>query len=106
MSPFSGARLPGIPPAQTGAEETGASTLWTPGSPVIHSPPKTVRIEVPEPDGSTVTMMADYAWTGGQGHPVVMLHAIGLGRISWEWVLPTVAERGPAWSFDLLGFGE
>jgi pimeloyl-ACP methyl ester carboxylesterase len=29
-----------------------------------------------------------------------------LARLTWEWVLPRVASAGPAWAFDLLGFGE
>lgn len=68
------------------------------------------RIEVREPDGSTVTLAADFAAArdpGSEaGEPVVLLHAIGLARLSWEWVLPRLAERRRAWAFDLLGFGE
>jgi pimeloyl-ACP methyl ester carboxylesterase len=68
------------------------------------------RIEVREPDGSTVTLAADFAAPrdpgGDTGDPVVLLHAIGLARISWEWVLPRLAEQRRAWAFDLLGFGE
>lgn len=67
------------------------------------------RIEVREPDGSTVTLTADFAAPGEGGDsnaPVVLLHAIGLARITWDWVLPRLAERRRAWAFDLLGFGE
>src|SRR5262249_29549479 len=63
-----------------------------------------VRIPVREPDGSTVTLVADQM--PGEGRPILLLHAIGLARISWEWVLPRIAPFGPAWAFDLLGFGE
>jgi pimeloyl-ACP methyl ester carboxylesterase len=63
-----------------------------------------VRVPVREPDGSTVTLVADQV--PGEGRPIVLLHAIGLARISWEWVLPRIAPFGPAWAFDLLGFGE
>jgi pimeloyl-ACP methyl ester carboxylesterase len=68
------------------------------------------RIEVREPDGSAVTLAADCAaprkGEEAPGDPVVLLHAIGLARISWEWVLPRLAVRRPVWAFDLLGFGE
>jgi pimeloyl-ACP methyl ester carboxylesterase len=71
---------------------------------------ETVRVEVREPDGSTVALAADVAPTGrheaAEGQAIVLLHAIGLARVSWEWVLPRVAEFGRAWAFDLLGFGE
>src|SRR3954471_21517035 len=63
-----------------------------------------VRVPVREPDGSTVSLVADQV--PGEGRPIVLLHAIGLARISWEWVLPRIAPFGPAWAFDLLGFGE
>jgi len=65
---------------------------------------KEVRIPVREPDGSTVSLVADQV--PGEGRPIVLLHAIGLARISWEWVLQRIAPFGPAWTFDLLGFGE
>lgn len=68
-----------------------------------------LRVEVREPDGHTVSLAADYAPAAANaagGRPIVLLHAIGLSRLSWEWVLPRLAERGPAWAFDLLGFGE
>lgn len=66
--------------------------------------PEEVRVSVTEPDGSTVTLAADFM--PGSGRPIVLLHAIGLAGITWEWVLPEVARYGPAWAFDLLGFGE
>jgi pimeloyl-ACP methyl ester carboxylesterase len=65
---------------------------------------QTTRVEVRERDGSTVALVADH--TPGTGRPIVLLHAIGLCRITWEWVLPHLAGRGPSWAFDLLGFGE
>jgi pimeloyl-ACP methyl ester carboxylesterase len=69
-----------------------------------HSSAQEVRVPVREPDGSTVSLVADEV--PGEGRPIVLLHAIGLARISWEWVLPRIAPFGPAWAFDLLGFGE
>src|SRR5438445_5902805 len=70
----------------------------------LRRPVQEVRVQVREPDGSTVSLAADHV--AGQGRPMVLLHAIGLSRISWEWVLPRIAAFGPAWAFDLLGFGE
>jgi pimeloyl-ACP methyl ester carboxylesterase len=70
---------------------------------------ETRQVKVHEPDGSTVSLAADFAPAAGPAEgrrPVVLLHAIGLSRITWEWVLPRVAEHGPVWAFDLLGFGE
>jgi pimeloyl-ACP methyl ester carboxylesterase len=71
---------------------------------------ETRQVKVREPDGSTVLLAADFAPAAGPAargrRPVVLLHAIGLSRITWEWVLPRVAEHGPVWAFDLLGFGE
>jgi pimeloyl-ACP methyl ester carboxylesterase len=69
-----------------------------------------VRVKVREPDGHTVSLAADFVPAGeglaSGGLPIVLLHAIGLTRLSWEWVLPPLAEFGPAWAFDLLGFGD
>jgi pimeloyl-ACP methyl ester carboxylesterase len=73
----------------------------------VTRPSGTIRVQVREPDGSALTLTADHApGDAAAGPPVVLLHAIGLGRISWEEVLPRLAGRGPAWAFDLLGFGE
>jgi pimeloyl-ACP methyl ester carboxylesterase len=73
-------------------------------------PVQVVRVKVSEPDGHTVSLAADFApageGTGSGGLPIVLLHAIGLTRLSWEWVLPRLPEFGPAWAFDLLGFGD
>jgi pimeloyl-ACP methyl ester carboxylesterase len=73
-------------------------------------PVQVVRVKLREPDGHSVSLAADFAPAGegtvsGSLH-IVLLHAIGLTRLSWEWVLPHLSEYGPAWAFDLLGFGD
>jgi pimeloyl-ACP methyl ester carboxylesterase len=81
----------------------------TQGDENARPPVQVVRVKVREPDGTTVSLAADFAPAGEQaagGRPIVLLHAIGLTRISWEWVLPRLSDSGPAWAFDLLGFGD
>lgn len=76
----------------------------------VRPPVQVVRVEVREPDGHMVSLAADFVPAGERaaegGRPIVLLHAIGLARLSWEWVLPGLADFGPAWAFDLLGFGD
>ncbi len=45
---------------------------------------------------------------GGNGSPVVFLHAPTVGGSSFEWslVYPALADRGHIFALDLLGFGE
>jgi pimeloyl-ACP methyl ester carboxylesterase len=108
MSPSSKAPLPRL---SEQSERPPKAEAWPgpfAGQPVRPPSVETVRVGVREPDGSMVGLTADYARSGpaGEGQAVVLLHAIGLARLSWEWVLPRVAEFGQAWAFDLLGFGE
>jgi len=78
----------------------------TQGEENARPPVQIVRVKVSEPDGHTASLAADFAPAAGGGRAIVLLHAIGLARLSWEWVLPRLAEFGPAWAFDLLGFGD
>ena len=41
----------------------------------------------------------------GQGEPLVLLHALGATRASWEAVVPALAERFDVIAVDLPGFG-
>ena len=41
----------------------------------------------------------------GQGEPLVLLHALGATRASWEAVVPALAERFDVIAVDLSGFG-
>ena len=42
----------------------------------------------------------------GTGPPLVLLHALGLSRASWDPVVPTLAEHFDVLAVDLPGFGE
>src|SRR3954466_14142942 len=46
-----------------------------------------------------------YARTG-TGSPLVLLHALGLSRASWNPVVPTLAEHFDVLAVDLPGFGD
>jgi pimeloyl-ACP methyl ester carboxylesterase len=42
----------------------------------------------------------------GSGPPVVLLHGIASSSVTFEYVVPLIADRHRAVSIDLLGFGE
>lgn len=42
----------------------------------------------------------------GVGEPLVLLHALGLSRSSWDPVVPALAERFDVLAVDMPGFGE
>src|SRR4051812_21225754 len=46
-----------------------------------------------------------YARTG-TGSPLVLLHALGLSRASWDPVVPTLVEHFDVLAVDLPGFGD
>jgi pimeloyl-ACP methyl ester carboxylesterase len=51
--------------------------------------------------------MSPLAFTrSGTGAPLVLLHALGLSRRSWDPVLPVLAARFDVIAVDLPGFGE
>jgi pimeloyl-ACP methyl ester carboxylesterase len=51
--------------------------------------------------------MSPHAFTrSGTGAPLVLLHALGLSRRSWDPVLPALASRFDVIAVDLPGFGE
>ncbi|MBO3746182.1 alpha/beta fold hydrolase [Streptosporangiaceae bacterium NEAU-GS5] len=51
--------------------------------------------------------MRSLAYTrSGAGAPLVLLHALGSSRHSWEPVIPALAERYDVIAVDLPGFGE
>ncbi len=41
----------------------------------------------------------------GQGEPLVLLHALGSSRASWDAIVPALAERFDVIVVDLPGFG-
>src|SRR6476620_5011434 len=42
----------------------------------------------------------------GSGAPLLLVHALGLSRVAWEPVVPTLAERFDVLAVDLPGFGD
>jgi 2-hydroxy-6-oxonona-2,4-dienedioate hydrolase len=43
--------------------------------------------------------------TGGEGTPLVLLHALGDSALDWRWVLPALARTHLVYAVDLPGFG-
>jgi pimeloyl-ACP methyl ester carboxylesterase len=43
--------------------------------------------------------------TGGEGSPLVLLHALGESALNWRWVLPALARTHRVYAMDLPGFG-
>lgn len=43
--------------------------------------------------------------TGGEGSPLVLLHALGESALDWRWVLPALALTHRVHAVDLPGFG-
>src|SRR5919112_4141899 len=43
--------------------------------------------------------------TGGEGSPLVLLHALGESALNWRWVLPALARTHRVYAVDLPGFG-
>src|SRR5918997_1990308 len=43
--------------------------------------------------------------TGGEGSPLVLLHALGESALDWRWVLPTLSRTHRVYAVDLPGFG-
>jgi 2-hydroxy-6-oxonona-2,4-dienedioate hydrolase len=43
--------------------------------------------------------------TGGEGTPLVLLHALGDSALDWRWVLPALARTHRVYAVDLPGFG-
>lgn len=41
----------------------------------------------------------------GQGHPLILLHGIGMSHVAWKNVIPTLANRRRVLAFDIAGFG-
>lgn len=42
----------------------------------------------------------------GGGTPIVLLHALGSGRHSWDPIVPALAEQYDVIALDLPGFGD
>src|SRR5919107_2659723 len=43
--------------------------------------------------------------TGGEGTPLVLLHALGESALDWRWVLPCLSRTHRVYAVDLPGFG-
>ena len=42
----------------------------------------------------------------GEGHPVILIHGLGLSRECWDWTVPALADGYRVIRYDLHGHGE